>query len=61
MAAKTSAGIVNGVYHATFQALFKDAEAHGRGKVMSGIIQYCMWVVVWACFPKIYRTADSGQ
>ncbi|CAB4035851.1 EF-hand calcium-binding domain-containing 5-like [Paramuricea clavata] len=38
MAAKTSAGIVDGVYQATFQALFNDAEAHGREKVISASI-----------------------
>ena len=37
-AAKSSAGIVNGVYNATFQALFKDAAAHGREKVISASI-----------------------
>ena len=58
MAAKTSAGIVDGVYQATFQALFNDAEAHGRGKVK-------LWATYVGCnlgfTTEHYRAADGGQ
>jgi hypothetical protein len=57
MAAKTSAGIVDGVYQATFQALFNDAEAHGRGKVKL----YATHVGCNLGFTKHYRAADGGQ
>ncbi|XP_028400288.1 EF-hand calcium-binding domain-containing protein 5-like [Dendronephthya gigantea] len=38
LAAKSSGGVVDVIYEAVFRALFKDAEAHGRGKVISASI-----------------------